>query len=135
MKATSYVKRNWGRVSEAMPSWQENWRTLADPFHLQSNYAYRTWIEQFDGPWPPQMLQWRRDIEDGVIVAILRDNADVAHLLGSARYRLARLVVSTWERMRGLDSYMIDYRLYSAIRRVIGPAVLGLRKCVSKVRQ
>lgn len=106
MKARTYAKRGWS-ISPNMAQWAENWLTLRDPWHLQSNFRHRTWIERFDGAHPPAVSRLRRAIRDGAVAVTMRDNRDVEALLGSWTYRLKRLAVSWHERLRGLKSYWL----------------------------
>ena len=123
MKADAYVQREWKGVSEAMPSWLANWRTLSDPFRLQSDYRYAAWLERFAGPHPPEIVRLRNDLASGRIDAVLPSNAAVERLLASRGYRVKRWFVRLWERLRGWDSYLRVYLAYRPIRACAGSFV------------
>jgi len=134
MKARTYVKRDWEAIAAAMPSWRANWQSLTDPFHLQSDYAYRTWIKRFSGPWPPEVVRLRDDIEAGRADAVLRSNEDVERLLGSFGYRFRRVFVMAWERAKGADSYLRRHCAYRLLRLVIKPPIDLLQWAVRKLK-
>ena len=116
MKADAYVQRDWEGVSAAMPAWLANWETLADPFHLQSDFEYATWLRRYRGPHPPEIVKLREECEQGRTTATLRYNADLRKLMTSFRYRFRRLFVALWQRVRGYDSYLRAYKVYGPIR-------------------
>ena len=132
MKADAYVQREWEGVSEAMPAWLANWETLADPFRLQSDFEYRTWLKRYRGPHPPEIVKLRAECEQGRTAATLRDNADLRRLMRSWRYRFRRLFVAMWQRVRGYDSYLRPYKFYRPIRFLPQCAVRLMRKLTGR---
>ena len=135
MKADAYAQRQWEGVSEAMPSWQANWRTLSNPFRLQSDHRYAAWLERFTGLHPPEILRLRNDLASGRINTALRNNAAVERLLALRSYRFKRLFVRLWERVRGWDSYLRVYRAYRPIRACAWPFVQTARWLKRKMKR
>jgi glycosyltransferase involved in cell wall biosynthesis len=132
LKAGTYARRDWGDISRAMPSWAENWEKLTDPFHLQSDYSYRTWIERFQGPFPPEVLKLMDEVHNGPISDQLRDTTDVETLLSSWSYRLRVLLVVLIERCRGLESRLHSCPGYMFVRRMLQPLVNGVRRLTGR---
>lgn len=134
MKARIYVKRDWQAIAAAMPSWRANWQSLADPFHLQSDYAYRTWIKRFTGPWPPELARLGDDVAAGLAATVRRDNDDVERLLKSPGYHFKKAFVAAWERLKGADSYLRRRWAYRLWRMPLKPPIDLARWVVGKLK-
>lgn len=105
-KARAYALRGWSGKSENAISCAENWISLRDPFHLQLEHKYYTWLERFTGIHPPEIIRLRQDIRSGKIDMSMRNNADVERMLSSRRYRLEKIYVQLWECIRSqLERY------------------------------
>lgn len=131
-KNRSYALREWKDKSENMEASIENWLSLKDPFHLQSEFRYYSWLERFKGTHPPEIMRLREDIRSGKIAVDMRYNADVERLLASLGYKFGRIYVQLLERTRSL--YERYFRLLSlglrpwSLARVIISKVRALRK-------
>lgn len=99
-KARAYALRGWRGKSENAISCAENWISLNDPFHLQLEQKYYTWLERFTDIHPPEIIRLRQDIKSGKIKMSMRNNADVERLFSSPRYKLGKICVQLWECIR-----------------------------------
>ena len=118
-KARIYALRGWSGKSENAIPWAENWVSLRDPFHLNLEYKYYTWLERFTGTHPPEIIRLQHDIPSGKIKMYMRNNTDVEHLLFSRHYRRKKMIVQFWERIRNqLEQYF--HLPWSALRALAG---------------
>ena len=126
-KNRSYALRGWKDKSENMEASIENWLSLKDPFHLQSEFRYYSWLERFKGTHAPEIMRLREDIHSGKIAVDMRDNADVERLLSSRGYKFGRICVQLLECTRSVCEHYFRFlplglRLWSLARAIISKA-------------
>ena len=72
--------------------WYVNaYQKLNWPFRYHNVYLQRSWLMQYKGDVPADIIQMIADIKSGKLDAELRDDADVRVLLKSNKYRFKRL--------------------------------------------
>lgn len=60
------------------------------PFRFHNNYKFVSWLDEYKGEHPKQILNMMRDIKEGKINVDLRDNSDIEILLKKRSYRITK---------------------------------------------
>lgn len=84
-----FYRRQQPRLFGEIERWaDENYFRLGHPYRVERHYFYPSWLRQYEGPHPPEVLHMMDDIRDGRLDVELRRTDDVERLLRSRRYRL-----------------------------------------------
>ena len=118
-KSSYYSKVDWASF-EQMHEWADSqYNRLADPYRVHNVYQYPSWLESYAGSHPPQVRAMWHDLQLGSYGPAyhLRDDADIAALLRSPRYRAGRALRKVAGHIVG-GGRMLALRVF---RRLPGP--------------
>ena len=124
-KCAYYTTQPWGGYSEGVLAWlEENYLSpIRWPFRAHNVHIHPSWLARFAGEHPPTVVEMMADIRAGRVDAELRDNADVAALLASRRYRVLRRLLKTL-----CDCRAVPGRLYRWMMRLRTNQVARVRR-------
>lgn len=97
-KCSYYARVDWGAFQQ-MESWAENaYFKFLTPFRVCDVLHYPlSWLEEYRGPHPRQVLEMIDDIRAGKHPNIeLRPTGDILRVVRSPQYRLGRLMRKAW---------------------------------------
>ena len=92
-KCRYYKTAIWAKREKAEQWVQETFMKLSYPHRVHNVYDYPSWIERFSKSHPPQIIQMRKDIQEGRIRVELRHTDDIEQLLQARAYILKRAML------------------------------------------
>lgn len=82
-----YYRQMWKGIEQTDEWLYDTWYKFKNPLRLHGTTTYASWIEHYDGPYPPLLEQMVTDVREGKYPDItLRDNSDIERYLQSPRY-------------------------------------------------
>lgn len=96
-KCKYYMYADWTDTLRGLDQWMnKSYFSLDNPFHVHMVYNHLSWLEQFKGEHPPQILKMVDSVSKGQFPDIeMRPIADVEKLLSSWSYAIQRTFLKT----------------------------------------
>ncbi len=83
--------------NKGIEKWMRNcYFRLGNPFRVHNVHRYISWLCQYKGVHPEQVVKLWEDIRKGKINVNIRDNADVERLMANPLYQRAAAVCNAW---------------------------------------
>ena len=83
--------------NKGIQKWMRNcYLRLGNPFRVHNVHKYISWLSEYKGAHPEQMVKLWADVKTGKINVNIRNNADVERLMVNPFYRWAAAVCNTW---------------------------------------
>ena len=101
-KCQYYGHVPWGNIRGSEAWARDSFFSLKHPFHVHNTYRHPSWLERYDGPHPPEVVNLWEDIRAGRLDVELRPTEDVERLLSSRSYATRRRIVDSGERFAPL---------------------------------
>ncbi len=93
LNKSRYYEQLTGGARNDLTWVQQNYLTLAHPYHVHNMVSHWSWLDAFVAEHPPAFAQMMQHLHEGVLQEEKRDCADARALLNSRAYRFGRGVL------------------------------------------
>ena len=116
-KCNYYFNSSWGGNKELSSlKWaNDSYFNLKHPFKVYYNNSEWSWLEEFAGEHPPQVVEMVKDVHSGKFPGIsLRRHDDIDAMLNAPFYKFCRIFVKY-----GVISYSYCYKFKLVVRELV----------------
>ena len=85
-KTMVYKDEKPDNCSEILEWAEKNYFKITNPFNIERHYWMPSWLEQYKGEHPAEVIQMMGDVKSGIINAEVRENSDVEKILSKRKY-------------------------------------------------
>jgi hypothetical protein len=123
-KCYYYKNAQWAKREQMMDWADESYFSIKKPFRMHNIYDYPSWLKQFKGDHPQQIIRLQNDILNGRIEIKTRNNDDIEIIINSAKYKIFRSYLKLIEK---------PDRLKQKVRSIISDMVSCLTEQFKKL--
>jgi hypothetical protein len=110
LRKCAYYEKLSPKAKQATQWAEKSYCDLGSPFRVHRAYRHVSWLEAYDGPHPPQIIQMMSDIKAGRVKTRLRPNEDAQVLLASKSYAVKRALLKLIAPLYGFVFFSWSWR-------------------------